>query len=272
MSNEKYYADSDMKSIVRPLFIQKKEDPFSHTANSENASVFFFRLENHVYACTCKHVIKTANSFENVYLKKESKTLRLKYPIKPSSSTISNNGFHFAYSEDDSNIDLAFLCIKGTLLEAIEESHYTILELDETEPNIENFSNFYAYGWSHDEKTETMKEVKTPLIRCNFLPSNLSHYPYDYKLSFHADLKTEHNLYLSGMSGGLILGCSESSEKLVPVGIIYQGAPTKKGVDEKQDTFLNMSNSIHILGYKISSKFLKMCLKNYDISYFSEET
>lgn len=271
MHTQKYVKRSDMGKVVRPVFIQGKK-MVDHTAKTQNASVFFFKLENRVYACTCGHVIRKkeeSKGSETIYLRSGNKTLSLGYADHHLQTPIPNNGFHFAHSSDEKNIDLAFLYIKKTDVLNFIESEYVILDFDVPAPDLAEFSEFYAFGWGNDHKGETIDIVNTPQLCCTLPKHTLN--SWDNNLSFHANLNSDHIFSLSGMSGGLIMGRIKKSDELAPVGIIYEGFPTEEG---KKDTnsFLNKPNMVHLNGYKISPYFLKSCLYNYDLSAIEKES
>ena len=265
MSIEKDVKDSDMGKVVRPIFLQKEGHMFDHTAETSNASVFFFKYKNLIYACTCKHVIEDIKpELESVYLRKGNMTQILGYIDCDPLSPIPNKGFHIAPS-----VDVAFLYIKdGRMLDYIK-SEYIILDFDAPIHNTADISEFYAFGWGNDHKKEVGDTVKTPQICCTLPASKDGSCD---ELNFHVELDEEHNMSLSGMSGGLVMGRLRNSDKLVPMAIIHQGAPTKIGSSIKEDTFLNQPNAIHLYCYKISPDFLRDSLCNYDISVINKES
>lgn len=272
MIEKSLIEDADISRIIRPVFIQEEGNMFDHTASNKNASVFFFKLEGRVFACTCGHVIKKdedTNDLESIYLRSENKTQVLGYMSCDTSPPISNRGFHFAHTSYGSDIDLAFLYIKDCSMLDFIKSEYIILDFDTPEHKITEFSEFYAFGWGNDHKEETIDTVRTPQIRCTVPPSTLK--LSDIGLSFHAVFDSNHNFSLSGMSGGLIMGRIGDSDKLAPVGIIYEGSPTEEGKKDINSLF-NQPNMLHLYCYRLSSNFLKECLKGYDLSVIDKES
>jgi len=223
-----------------PLYIQDRFLRDGYDASTRNATATFVHFKGHYYACTCRHVVEIAKKRRDSGSPFSGLALGYKEGFQPL-SFITADGLKDALQivpgteGEEEYLDLAIADITSVWPRFSAEWGSRAIDMDHDrwhEPRWARAEMLAAAGWPEMGKRNATNDEGKPIVRGTIalviakVKGGLS--KTDRIVMMESRLDAPHGWFFSGMSGGPIYVIQD--DKLVPVGLLYDGWPQKKGV------------------------------------------
>ncbi|WP_271591994.1 hypothetical protein [Bradyrhizobium sp. CCBAU 65884] len=201
-----------------PLWIQHRFLATGHDETLENGTATFIKFKDHHFICTCRHVAEAAKGDFVPALMAGQLILNI-------ASMHPDRVYRHNFRSPE-NYDIAIAPMTGFHFELMQSRKgKAAIDLDAWEtPEWSTEGTLAAAGYLNEHKYSLADKVATPM---NFavaeLASSIGPQLPTFTLSSVVD--EAHGLFFSGMSGGPVF-ISPAENKLIPVGIIFEGGPS----------------------------------------------
>ena len=226
-----------------------------HNAQQSNGTVTFLKYKNLIFACTCRHVVDEVNG--NLVLAVMVDRMVQNF------ASIGPDGVVSSFRRVlDPTVDIAISPVPvGAWQFLTKNKAKRAIDLDAfTSPPWDRIKVCHAAGYPCEHKVESGNVVQAPMSRVVAeLRSTLTERPKEFTL--HSTLGQPHGFFFSGMSGGPILGENDKRD-LVPVGIIFEGAPSSK--NNPEPSIFAGPNDLMIRGYVLTPEIFDHWLRQLE--------
>lgn len=239
-----------MKQFCCPVFLKKHAYDTTHSDETPNGTMMFIKFLNVVYGCTCKHVVDAAIKngtngkagalhilADNILFQQNALFVNPEQPMDFISYPV------FLIPNNGADIAIKPMSIDWFNQSLAAKKNLSYIDFDEYEkPDYEKVKMLHAFGWLNDHKYVENDKVITKLVDSyvDLNTTNLDKNTNEFQL--FSEVKEPHNLSFSGMSGGPVVYCEDDLDKIILMGMIYQGQPGTLKPDEA--SFLNNPNNM----------------------------
>jgi hypothetical protein len=225
-----------------------------HNAKQANGTVTFLKYKNAIFACTCRHVLNEVKG--NLVLAVMADRMVLNF------ASIGPDGILSSFRRvQDSTVDIAISPVPaGMWLLLAKKKAKQAIDLDTFNPPPWDLIKFcHAAGYPCEHKVDSGTVVRSPMPRVVAeLRTTVSKGTKEFTL--HSSLNEPHGFFFSGMSGGPIVGETDKGD-LVPVGIVFEGAPSSK---KRQRSIFAGPNDLMIRGYVLTPEVFDYWLQHLE--------
>lgn len=240
-------ADEICRAASDPLFIQDYFLRTGHTAKQTNGTVTFLKYKNAIFACTCRHVFEEVK--DNLVLAVMVERMVLNF------ASIGPVGVVSSFRSVQSTIaDIAVSPVpQGMWQFLVTKKAKRAIDLDAFASVPWNLIKVcHAAGYPTEHKEDAGGIVRSPMPRVMAeLQSTISDGMKEFTL--HSRLDQPHGMFFSGISGGPIVG-ETTQRDLVPVGIVFEGAPSSK---KREQSIFAGPNDLMIRGYVLTPEIFE---------------
>lgn len=246
---QQYEPQSRPRRQTEPLWIQDYFLGTGHNETTRNATATFVKRNDRHYVVTCRHVVEAVANpntapgarLPTMALLIDRTVLNLSYFTPQGLLMPSVRSPESTWQHRQADIALARLdSCHWDMLSRIKNK--TAIELDSwQEPNWSDVRCCLAVGYPEENKKSVRiagsEKVSTPFLNAVVeLRTSVDRDTTDFLM--FSELSNSHDHTFSGMSGGpvyAIEGSEQDDEKLVPIGIIYEGIPSTRESTERND-------------------------------------
>jgi hypothetical protein len=258
MANVPSEPTQAMQKIARaccdPLWIQHRVLATGHDETIDNGTASFIKFGGGHYVCTCAHVIEAAENADFV------PALMLDNNILNLASPHHRHNFRFP---DRKELDIAIAPLTPFHWGLLESNKCkSAIDLDSwEEPDWPKDGYFAAAGYFNEHKYKLQDKLATPM---GFIWAELASDigPQFPRFVLQSRMDVPHGYFFSGMSGGPIFLPVEE-DKMLPVGIIFQGGPSSGRVENPHS--LITSQDIFVRGYTLTPQTFSRWLSLTDL-------
>ena len=225
---------NQMQKIARaccdPLWIQHRFLATGHDVTIDNGTATFIKFRGHHFICTCRHVADAPKGDFVPALMAGKLVLNIAsyHPDR-----VYRHNFRLP-DRDSYDIAIAPLWdFHWGLLQ--KRKNKVALDLDVwEEPEWPTEGTLAAVGYLNERKYNQADKVATPM---NFAVAELASTigPDTPTFTLSSVIEQAHGLVFSGMSGGPVF-INVSEDKMIPVGIIYEGGPSSDRHENPQSS------------------------------------
>jgi len=213
-----------MQKIARascdPLWIQHRFLATGHDVTLDNGTATFIKFRNRYFICTCRHVADAAKGDFVPALMAGQLILNV---ASCHPDGVYRQNFRFP---DRDNYDIAIAPMTDFHFGLMESRKgKAAIDLDAWEdPEWPTAGTLAAVGYLNEHKHNQADNVATPM---NFAVADLASSigPQLPTFTLSSIVDEAHGLFFSGMSGGPVF-ITASEDKMIPVGIIFEGGPS----------------------------------------------
>jgi hypothetical protein len=269
-----------------PLYLMPDHGTAQHSADNESASVTYVKLDGQAYAITAAHVAEAREQIGS----EESEDWRALIPTvwglssgRPFSFRPSNfyrlaGEFKFPSKKVNGRreLDIAIAKLSPEFIDVhMRQKGKVPLELNaweapalEDPPDLANMRSCATWGWPNRSKTQSRLVVTAKLLTCNLDLRSNGRWWEQKQFSAGSTIPDTDRHTMSGVSGSVAY-CLLKSSNIMPIGLVYEGAPGDPSADMAAGSFFG-PDDYHFMAYVLTPDKMREWIKAAKIDVASQ--